>query len=508
MRTLGFFIFLFFIVSTSAHGETPKNSPSQLAKYPFSFELRDSVQWADYYFIINKYEKAIPIYERNLDDSNPNKVHALKKLALSEAALKNSSKSVANVVEYLQEDFNPNFLLNEGFDPIRESPEFQRISGNVIPRITVWSLFYLFVALIGFYVSSIIVLNNNIHRASRCLIAFFIFIHSLFILNISVNRANYGFEYPHTYLMSTWASFLYGPLLYYYFKATSQKYRLKYSDLLHFMPTLILTVYLFITVYNFSAQSKIDLMLQRIGDGANPQDSEDLSVLVVIKAISLAVYGYFIGKVYLKSKRERLLEGRNQIWQKNIYHIHILYVFTYLAYGTLIINSFSSGVLFDSSVIAMAVMVLYVGYSANIQPDVFNGAYSYTNRLFPKYEKSGLTPSLSMELKENLLYLFAVEKIYKENNISLDMVAQRLNTTRHNTSQIINEHFNVSFHEFVNNYRIKEAKQLLLDDKPQKLNIINIAYEVGYNNKVTFNKAFKKNTQLTPSEYQKNILGA
>ncbi|MEX0361880.1 MAG: helix-turn-helix domain-containing protein, partial [Allomuricauda sp.] len=155
---------------------------------------------------------------------------------------------------------------------------------------------------------------------------------------------------------------------------------------------------------------------------------------------------------------------------------------------------------------SMALMVLYVGYSANIQPDVFSGAYDYTNRLFPKYEKSGLTPSLSLELKENLIYLFTHERIYKENNISLDMVAQKLNTTRHNTSQIINEHFNVSFHEFVNMYRIKEAKQLLVEDKSRRLNIINVAYEVGYNNKVTFNKAFKKDTQLTPSQYQKSIL--
>ena len=117
-------------------------------------------------------------------------------------------------------------------------------------------------------------------------------------------------------------------------------------------------------------------------------------------------------------------------------------------------------------------------------------AYAYNNRLFPKYEKSGLTPSLSLELKENLLYLFAHDRVYKENGISLDMVAQKLNTTRHNASQIINEHFNVSFHEFVNMYRIKEAKQLLLEDKSRRLNIINVAYEVGYNNKVTFNKGF------------------
>jgi AraC-like DNA-binding protein len=151
----------------------------------------------------------------------------------------------------------------------------------------------------------------------------------------------------------------------------------------------------------------------------------------------------------------------------------------------------------------MALMVLYVGYSANVQPHLFSGLYSYDNQLLFKYKKSGLTHSLSQELKEHLIRLFDDEKIYKENDISLEVLAARLNTTRHNASQVINEHFKISFHELVNTYRIQEAKKILDNDHQKNLNIIDVAYEVGYNNKVTFNKAFKKDTQLTPSEYQK-----
>ena len=88
------------------------------------------------------------------------------------------------------------------------------------------------------------------------------------------------------------------------------------------------------------------------------------------------------------------------------------------------------------------------------------------------------------------------------------MLANRLNTTRHNASQVINEHFDMSFHELVNKYRIEEAMEILQDDSKQKWNIIDIAYEVGYNNKVTFNKAFKKETDLTPSQFQRNSWSA
>lgn len=505
MGRLGFFVIL-VVASCNLCLANLTHNTLEKGRTPLTPVLQDSLQWADYYYNIHRYKKALSIYQKSLANSTAEKTHVLKRIALSEAALDHPEESAEILIDYLQEDFDPNFLSNEGFDSIRKTEEFKEISQRVVPKVDTRSIIYLFVSLVGFYVVFLIFFNKKIHPPSRFLIGTFIFIHSFFILNICINTSNYYFEYPHTYLMSTWASFLYGPLLYFYFKTATQKYKLKLRDSIHLVPTVALLVYLTITVYAFSCESKIQLMLDRIENGLNPSDSAKLVLLVVLKILSLTVYGYFIGRVYQKSKRQKLLLTKNQMWQKNVYHIHILYVITYTAYGILIINSVNTGFLYELSIAAMALMVLYVGYSANIQPDVFSGAYSYSNRLFPKYEKSGLTPSLSLELKENLLHLFAHERIYKENSISLDMVAQKLNTTRHNTSQIINEHFKVSFHEFVNMYRIKEAKELLLDDTSRKLNIINVAYEVGYNNKVTFNKAFKKDTQLTPTQYQKSVL--
>ncbi len=502
-RSIIIFVLSFYTLFGSANLTPSKGK----VVAPSLVVFQDSIKWADYFYNIQRYKKAIPLYQKNLENPNIPKTRILKRLALSQAALENSSKSTENLSKYLQLEFNPNFLLNEGFDPIRNTNEFKRIEERVIPKVTTWSVIYLFVAIIGFYVVLLIGLNKQIHPLSRLLIGIFIFMHSFFILHISINAAHYFFEYPHTYLMSTWSIFLYGPLLYFYIKRTSQKYKFKLLDILHLTPTLILLAYLILEVYAMSSQSKIILMLSRMQNGLGPQDSSRLVVFVILKVISLTVYGFFIGRAYNKGKKEELLDTKSLKWQKNLYIIHVAYVITYTAYGVVIINGYSHGWLYDISTASMALMVLFVGYSANIQPDVFNGAYSYgTNKLFPKYEKSGLTSSLSLELKENLIHLFAIEKIYKENTINLDMVADKLNTTRHNASQVINEHFNVSFHEFVNMYRIREAKQLLTEGYPKKLNIINIAYEVGYNNKVTFNKAFKKDTNLTPTQYQKSIV--
>ena len=67
-------------------------------------------------------------------------------------------------------------------------------------------------------------------------------------------------------------------------------------------------------------------------------------------------------------------------------------------------------------------------------------------------------------------------------------------------SHVINASFNQNFRDFINSYRIEESKSRLVQDD---MNILNIAYEVGFNSKSAFNTAFKKFTGMTPKEYRK-----
>lgn len=396
---------------------------------------------------------------------------------------------------------SPALPVDKDFMFISTAEEFKTVPENLTPEFTTLSFLYLYVALIGFYIAVMINLNKNTDVVARVLISSFIFIHSFFILHICLNITNYQYEFPHSYLMSTSFSFLYGPLLYFYFKRISEQYKFKKKDALHLIPTLLFLIYI-LPIYLMSSEEKLSMMLTRVSENLNGADSKYVGVIVILKLISLIAYGYFIRKVYLRSKTIKDLSSASKTWQRNMYYIHLLYIICYAAYGMLISNNMSSGVLYHSQIACMALMVMYIGYSANVQPDVFNGSFSF-NKLFYKYEKSGLTESLSKELKENLIDLFDKEQIYKESDLCLETLATRLNTTRHNTSQVINEHFEMSFHELINTYRIREAKDILNSDKQKNLNIIDVAYEVGYNNKVTFNKAFKKATQLTPSQYQR-----
>ena len=374
-------------------------------------------------------------------------------------------------------------------------------------EVTLFSFIYLFIALIGFFVAIIINFNPTINTIAKALISSFIFIHSFFIFHIFFSLTNFQYHFPNSYRMSTIFSFLYGPLLYFYFKRITQDYKFKAWDLLHLLPSLVLAFYL-VPIYLLTKDEKLALLLAKAsGEFTQTKDFEVIT-LVATKLLSLVVYGILIARLYLKSKYKTLYDQEHLRWQKYILGIHIVYVVAYAIYGFMIINNLYSNLLFHAQIIAMALMVLYIAYSAYIQPNVFSAMEFTTGYPFHKYEKSGLTDSLSLELKSKILQLMENEKIYKENNLNLEQLADKLNTNRHNTSQVINEHFNQSFHELVNTYRINEAKQLLKDDKEKSLNIIEIAYEVGYNNKATFNKAFKKYTNLTPSQFQKKQLSS
>lgn len=447
--------------------------------------------------------EAVRFYESALaNNAEADSSRALQHLAFSYAQLEEAGQAAGYLRQYLHSEFRPAVLESVFFDPVRESPEFRQVLETYTPRLSAWTFIYLYVGLIGFYIAAILFLHRRIDRTARFLVGSFVFIHSVFILHVCLVITNYQFEFPHSYLISTGFSFLYGPLLYMYFKRTTQNYRFRPIDLLHLLPTVFL-LFLLIPVYNQSGAEKLDLMLDRVLNGINPSDSANLVLIVLVKLSSLIFYGWLIRREFIRKIRKESESGLRTQWMQNIYRIHVAYIVCYAIYGGLIIyQETPGGLLYHAQVLAMSLMVLYVGYFASLRPQVFSLGLNLDKPIFGKYKKSGLTESLSRELRDKLLTLFDRDEIYRENDLNLETLAERMETTRHNASQVINEHFRLSFHELVNKYRIEQAKQLLRSDYQGNLNIIDIAYEVGYNNKVTFNKAFKKDTQLTPSQYQ------
>ena len=122
-----------------------------------------------------------------------------------------------------------------------------------------------------------------------------------------------------------------------------------------------------------------------------------------------------------------------------------------------------------------------------------------------KYKSSTLDPEKADRSLKKLSYVLEVEKVFKDEDLSLQSLAEKLSISPRELSRLINERLDVNYANFINRYRIEEAKNLLFAGGNDH-SILEIAYEVGFNSKAVFNRAFKKFTGMTPSEFRKNNL--
>lgn len=436
-------------------------------------------------------------------NSPKDSIEAFKLHAIEFAQQNEPEIAVEYILKYMGATTDLSILNDHLFENIKDSESYQSIKKLYTPTVTFLSVLYLCAGFLGFYIFILLNFKRGVDRVGNLLISLFIVFHSLFILHLSLYVINYQYHLPHTLFLSTTFSFLYGPLLYFYFKRITFNYKFRKRDFLHLVPSLVLLANI-MPYYLMSANEKFNVIFDKEGfmlPGAH--------AIIIIKILSLAFYAFMIYRIYKRNNQLIGEEDTNKVlWQRNIMTINFVYVVSYIIYAGIITKIINAPSLIHLQILVMVSLVFYVAYISHEQPEIFKGIIKLVDPtdLF-KYKKSGLTSSYSEDLKLQLLYLLEEEKIYRNNSISLDILAERLNTTRHNASQVINEHFDLNFFELINKYRIDEASEILKNDIHKNLNIIEVAYEVGFNNKVTFNKSFKKVHSLTPTEYIVSLQG-
>lgn len=136
---------------------------------------------------------------------------------------------------------------------------------------------------------------------------------------------------------------------------------------------------------------------------------------------------------------------------------------------------------------------------------------------FPEYEKkikllveheskkrSYLKGIDAQALETKINQLIQQDEIFTDENLTLDSMAEKLDISRHQLSELLNKKLGGNFSSFIKKYRIKKAKQILLEYPD--MNIIDIAFDVGFKSKSTFNEAFAKLEKTTPARFRKNNL--
>lgn len=165
--------------------------------------------------------------------------------------------------------------------------------------------------------------------------------------------------------------------------------------------------------------------------------------------------------------------------------------------------SFMAGVLFV--IILISVLVIYFCYRIwMLKKYMTNERIILSTVQERSKDKKTALPKVKVSgILDNLLSLLEHEKLYLNPKLSIADVASRLHCTETELSQLLNNHMNVNFANFINVYRVNEIKKRLSQENLSKYTLKALSEQCGFSSKATFYRVFKNVTGQTPLEYCK-----
>ncbi|WP_176223757.1 helix-turn-helix domain-containing protein [Marivirga sericea] len=212
-----------------------------------------------------------------------------------------------------------------------------------------------------------------------------------------------------------------------------------------------------------------------------------------MKGIYLQWFGYLIITGFqLKEILKKTFSNVNKLNQIEIWLLSIYcgIAIIWLAYNIGSYTSYIVGALSFSFVFYLLVLLWL--FKRNKNGQFFEDKIKYENKKISAEE---------IELIITKLAIIPDKKLFRNPNLKVSDIAKSLNISSHQLSQFLNDNLGKSFTLFINEYRIEEAKQLLLSNKNYSIEAI--GYDCGFNSKSTFFTTFKKITRTTPAKYKK-----
>ncbi|MFC0776904.1 helix-turn-helix domain-containing protein [Flavobacterium sp. HJSW_4] len=146
-------------------------------------------------------------------------------------------------------------------------------------------------------------------------------------------------------------------------------------------------------------------------------------------------------------------------------------------------------------------------YVALNNPEFFRGVNSHLQPITESVTKQKSLPIIDDKKNKQIEFLkkFMIEKEpYLDSSLTIQDLSEQVKIPVKDLSTLINLYMDKHFFDFVNEYRIEKAKEILKDSPQREPTILEILYQVGFNSKSSFSSSFKKHTGKTPTDFRKN----
>lgn len=361
----------------------------------------------------------------------------------------------------------------------------------------------IFISLIIFHLilfSVFLVTRRDTKKKNHLLLALFFISLAVNLFNGLCFHSEYLFQnFPHVFFIGAPFAFLYAPTFYMYIKSLTEKdFKFNYKDGLHVIPFLSFTIYLFITFYFKSAMEKQYFIIHT---------SPSLWYLLMpVLEVQILVYFIFAIRIIVVYREgiKRVFSSIDKINYSWLKFIFIGLIFLWLAditrYFASIVDLIQIRLVETAFYLGFLFLSYLILFKALSQPEIFSKITE-----IPPRKKKSLSDSVNQQYLEQLLICMEKEKPYLNSSITIYDLSEKTSIPPRSISDVINSSLNQNFHDFINDYRVKESQRLLIENKIGSKTILEILYQSGFGTKSSFNQAFKKHTGKTPTQFKKQI---
>jgi AraC-like DNA-binding protein len=365
-------------------------------------------------------------------------------------------------------------------------------------KIGILDILYFFTAFQLLFFSFFLLSFKKGKRLSNFILAVFLSTKAFGIINYLMGR--FEIRNPHIHFILAPFVFIYGPSLYFYVRSLAYRdFAFKRVHAFHLIPFLLISIYFTVFYHTQSAAEKIRILI-------GLRDRLPIQAIILLNSfLHLLIFCYLAASFFIlfnyRKKLKKIFsftEKINLSWLNYVlFGFSLIWIFDVSSFilGRL---SVPTSTLRASALVLIFIFADIIVYKGLKQPEIFNGIEEK-----PKYTHSRLTQPLKDQYLKRLQSYMLEEKPFLNPSLTINELGRKISISPRDVSQIINESLGVNFFDFVNSYRVEEAKRYLTDTSNRGKNILDILLDAGFNTKSVFNRVFKKHTGMTPSVFKK-----
>lgn len=314
---------------------------------------------------------------------------------------------------------------------------------------------------------------------------------------------------PWILMLFSFAAFALGPFFYWFFRALqSPEVGIKRWDYVQLLPALLAVPYVYWACLQYPLEQQRVLILN-YSIFSDPQTH--FFVFLTLKKLFPVVYGlkciallwgdntFLVRRCAASRQMLFLYGGFVVLWLWGL-AVHILGQSMPLRFSD------SLGVVGNYLNLAL-LLVIWLQWSLNSPEAKQNDPGNRLTGQQPVIDGAAVAKDPEVDALASRIAGVMVEmRPYRNSQITLERFAMLLHATPRQVSAAINSCFNQNFHEYINRYRVEEAKTLLRDPLCIDSPILEVANQAGFNSKATFNRTFKQQVGVTPSQYRLDVM--